>query len=115
MIKSSHKNLRGKLKIKRKPRPVGNEMKTVCDGRSKIMTFMELYEGADRIQDKAFVQQFVATTATTLRLTDPWKGSGRIVVADSWFGSVKMATQHYNINGLYCIALVKTSHKIIPV
>ena len=38
MIKAFHRNLAGKMKIIRKPRPVGNELKTVCDGKSEIVS-----------------------------------------------------------------------------
>ena len=47
MVKSFHKKLKGKMKIKRKPRPVGNEFKNVCDGQSKIVLHIELYEGKE--------------------------------------------------------------------
>ena len=40
---------------------------------------------------KEFVKPFGATTATTIRLTQPYHGSGCRVIADSWFGSVKCA------------------------
>ena len=32
MIISYHRNLKGKIKIIRKPRPIGNETKNMCDG-----------------------------------------------------------------------------------
>ena len=54
-----------------------------------------------------------ATTATPLRLTEPWHGSGRIVVGDSWFGSVKTAL-NLRKNGLHFIGQVKTAHKKFP-
>lgn len=114
MVKSYHRNLKGKMKIKRKPRPIGNEFKTVCDGRSKIVTHMELYEGKGYMATKEHVKELGATTATCLRLTESLKGSGRVVIADSWFGSVKSAVQLMNQNGLYSILLVKTAHKLYP-
>ena len=33
MIKAYHKDLLGKIKIKRKPRPIGNELKDLSDGK----------------------------------------------------------------------------------
>ena len=114
MIKSFHRNLLGKMKIKRKPRPIGNELKTCCDCRSKIVINMELYEGVQRMREKEGVQELGATTATTLRLTEPWRGSGRVVVADSWFGSIKTAVQLVNTQGLHFIGIVKTAHKGYP-
>ena len=35
MIKSFHKDCKGKLKAIRKPCPIGNECKSLCDARSK--------------------------------------------------------------------------------
>ena len=32
MIKSFHHDLKGKIEIIRKPRPIGNEMKNISDG-----------------------------------------------------------------------------------
>ena len=114
MVKSYHRNLKGKMKIKRKPRPIGNEFKTVCDGRSKIVTHMELYEGKEFMAKKQFVDELGATAATCLRLTESYKASGRMVIADSWFGSVKSAIELWLRNGLYSIMLVKTAHKNYP-
>ena len=38
--------------------------------------------------DRKYVKEFGATTATTW-LTEAYHGSGRRVIADSWFGSVR--------------------------
>ena len=62
------------------------------------------------MKDKAFVAECEATTITTLRITEHWKGSGQIVIADIWFGSVKSAVQLFNISGLHSNLLVKTAH-----
>ena len=43
MIKSFHHHLKGKIKIICKPRPIGNEMKNMSDGISKIVLHLELY------------------------------------------------------------------------
>ena len=45
MVKSFHHNLKGKIKIIRKPRPIGNEFKNKSDARTNIVTTLELYEG----------------------------------------------------------------------
>ena len=62
MVKSFAKNLKGKMKIIRKPRPIGNEFKTLCDADTKIVLHMELYEGKEYMKNKAYVDQFGATT-----------------------------------------------------
>ena len=114
MLKSYHRGLNGKMKIIRKPRPIGNELKTVSDASTHIVLHMELHEPKEDMADKEFVQEYGATTACCLRITEHWKGSGRIVVGDSWFGSVKTCLKLYNVNGLYSNMLVKTAHKRYP-
>ena len=52
VVKAFHKNLKGKIKIIRKPRPIGNVFKTLCDARSKIVLYMELHKLKEIIQKK---------------------------------------------------------------
>ena len=113
MIKSFHHDLKGKIKIIRKPRPIGNEIKNISDAASKIVLHLELYEGRDIMSKKEYVQEYGATTATTFHLTESYHGSGRRVIADSWFGSVKCAVALMK-RCLYSIMLVKTAHKDYP-
>ena len=114
MIKAFHRNLAGKMKIIRKPRPIGNELKTVCDGKSMIVLHMELHQAKEDMVNHEYVAEFGATTSCCLRITDSYKGSGRTVIGDSWFGSVKSCIQLFNINGLHSIFIVKTAHKQYP-
>ena len=114
MIKAYHRNLKGKKKIIRKPRPIGNELKTVSDAKTNIVLHMELNEAKEDMATKPYVAEFGATAACSVRITEPWKGSGRIVVGDSWFGSVKTCKQLWEKNGLYANMLVKTAHKDYP-
>ena len=113
MIKSYHRNLKGKIKIKRKPRPIRNEIKDLADARSCIAVKLELYEGKETMKEKEHVSKYGAICATTLRLTTDFHGTGRIVIADSWFDSVKMAIA-LTQSGLYSIMIVKTAHKRFP-
>ena len=64
--------------------------------------------------NKEHVKKFGATCATTLRLTKPLHGSGRVTIADSWFGSVKTVSQLRKA-GLHAAMVVKTAHKMYPV
>ena len=66
MLKSFHQNLKGKIKIIRKPHPVGNEIKNMADGASQIVLNLEFYEGKDVMSQKDYVKPYGATTATTL-------------------------------------------------
>ena len=72
----------------------------MADGLSNILLNMELYEGKDLMKNK-------------IRLNRPYHGSGRRVVADSWFGSVKSAVE-LRKRGLFSLMLVKTTHKKFP-
>ncbi|XP_045778132.1 uncharacterized protein LOC123876048 [Maniola jurtina] len=101
------------MKIKRKPKGVGCEVKTACDSGTNIMIRMEINEGKESMSAKKWQRELGAGTATTLRLTEPWHGSGRIVVGDSWFASVKTAVELSKV-GLYFIGLVKTAHSFYP-
>ena len=60
MIKG-YAQLPGRIKIKRKPTPVGNEIKDVCDSMSKVVLNMELNEGKERMQDKEFTKSSIGT------------------------------------------------------
>ena len=111
-IKSFQHDLKGKIKIICKLKPIGNETKNMSDGVSKIVLHLELYEGRDIMCDKKYVKEFGATTAT-LQLTEAYHGLGRRVIADSWFGSAKCAKALME-RGLYSIMLVKTAYKDFP-
>ena len=77
------------MKIIRKPRPNGNEFKKGADTRSNIITHLELYERKYLMAEKDHVEEYGATTAIVLQLVKEYNGSGHVVIADSWFGSVK--------------------------
>ena len=101
------------IKIKRKPKGVGCEAKTIADALSGIMIGIELNEGKEQNARKRWHSTHGATMSTTLRLTQPWHGSGRIVVGDSWFSSVKTAVQ-LRKRDLHFIGPVKTAHRTYP-
>ena len=94
-------------------RPIRNEIKDLAHARSCIAVKLELYEGKETMKEKEHVSKYGATCATTLRLTTDFHGTGTIVKADSWFGSVKTATA-LKQSGLYSIMIVKTAHKRFP-
>lgn len=101
------------MKIKRKPKGVGCEVKTIADSSSRIMIGMEINEGKDSMIEKKLQKELGAGTATVVRLTEPWHGTGRIVLGDSWFGSVNTAVQ-LKKRGLYFIGMVKTATRNYP-
>jgi hypothetical protein len=77
--------------LPRKPTPCGIMLKTLCDGDSKIMLAAEVSEYKEVMVKKEYQDINGASCATTLRLTKYWVGSGRTVVADSWFGRCNTA------------------------
>lgn len=101
------------IKIKRKPKGVGCEIKSIADASTNIMLGMEINEGKDAMIKKKWQKELGAGTATTLRLTKPWHGSGRVVCGDSWFASVKTAVTLMK-HGLFFAGVVKTAHTAFP-
>ena len=61
MIKSFHHDLKGKIKIIRKPRSVGNKIKNMSDALSHIVMNLELYEGKELMTDKTHAKEYGAT------------------------------------------------------
>lgn len=55
-----------------------------------------------------------AGTALLLRLSKQWRGTGRIIIADSAFASVKSAVNLKKENGLFFLGLVKTASRKFP-
>eukprot|EP00899_Mesostigma_viride_P010218 jgi/Mesvir1/19198/Mv25274-RA.1 len=113
MITWTGRAMPGFMKVGRKPKPLGRKMKTVADGQSKIMLHMEVQEGAAAMALKTYAREYGPACANTMRMTEAWKGSGRIVLGDSWFGSSKAAVQLWK-RGLYSILNVKTGHSNFP-
>ena len=112
--------------VKRKPEPLGCEVKNLCDGVSGVMLFLEIQEGKELMERKQFCRTHKCTTATTLRLA---KGAGlqepdtlraedkpaRVLVGDSWFASLETAKALKEQLGVGFIGNVKTAHKEYPV
>ena len=58
------------MKIKRKPKQIGNEMKTMGDERSKIVLHMEMHKGKEYMKHKKHALELGATAATCFLLTE---------------------------------------------
>ena len=56
----------------------------MADGISGIHLFSELNEGKKVMPGKKFCDTYPTSTATTLRLTETYHGTGRLVCGDSW-------------------------------
>jgi hypothetical protein len=87
--------------------------KTAADASSNILLNFEAVEGAEIDRKKKWVDDFKATTACTCRLMEPWKGTGRVCVADSWFGSTRTVEELAEL-GLYAVMSVKKGSKDFP-
>lgn len=99
--------------VPRKPEPLGVEVKTVGDSQCGIMLRMEICEGAEAMRAKQYAADWGVTSATTLRLFEPWFGSERVVAGDSWFAGVKTARAMLD-HGLHFIGDVKTNSSLFP-
>ena len=78
-------------KIIRKPKGVDMEVKNMVDCDSGIMVSMEVMTPKEEMKHREYVGRYGAGTTLLLCLAANYRGSGRIVVADSAFASVKSA------------------------
>ena len=101
-------------KIARKPKGVGMEIKNIADCDSGIMCQLEIMAPKDEMKKRQFTARYGSGTALLLRLCEPYAASGRVVVADSAFASVKSACALKTHLGLYFHGLVKTAHRMFP-
>ena len=113
MLKWMGRHMPSRMFLRRKPDPLGRELKTVCDGLTGVCFRMEPVENAELMKGKQFYSDFGTTTATTLRLMEPLFGSGRVCLGDSWFGSVKTCCALLD-RGLFSVLNVKTAHRGFP-
>ena len=110
--------------IERKPKPLGTEGKSVCEGHFGICMYIELQKGKVRMARKKWCQQYKATTACTVRLIDKMglretlivgERPARRVYADSWFASVETALALRNEMGVHFTGPIKTATKEFPI
>ena len=109
--------------IKRKPKPLGTELKSVCEGTMGICIHIEIQKGKLAMARKKFHREFGATTACTVRLCHALNMSehaevpplARCVFADSWFASVKTVLALRNELGVHFTGPVKTATSNYPI
>ena len=65
------------------------------------------------MRKKKFRYEHQHHTAASLRLVEPLFGSGRLIVGDSWFGSVNTAVAMMD-KGLHFLGNIKTCHALFP-
>jgi hypothetical protein len=109
--------------IKRKPKPLGTELKSVCEGTMGICVHIEVQKGKLAMARKKFCRQFGATTACTVRLCHALNMSehaevpplARCVFADSWFASIKTALALRDELGVHFTGPIKTATANFPI
>ena len=74
---------------------------------------MEAQEGKDFMGEFEFVSDCNKSSAWLLRLSKPWFGTGRTVIADAAFAQVRAAFMLMK-NGLYMIGNVKGNKMFFP-
>ena len=101
--------------IKRKPEPCGVEFKNIGDALSVSSSSWSSTRASPKTSSGGGgASMDGATTACTMRLSENWFGTGRVVAGDSWFASVKTA-EALSTKGLYFIGDVKSGTKRYPV
>ena len=113
MIPWTGRGMPGFMKVPRKPHPFGAELKTVACAFTKVLFRMDIQEGGEEMKKKPENKEYGAGTACLIRLTKNLVGTGRIVIADSWFGSFKACREMLS-RGLFSILNVKTAHSNFP-
>ena len=90
----------------------------MSDARSNIAIKLEAFEDKEFMQEKEHAAMYVAACATTLSLPSDINKAGRIIIADSSFGSVTLAKKahmqfpqesldlhHLHENGLHILLI----------
>ncbi len=77
------------MKVVRKPKGIGCEVKCIADCQTGIMLVLEIQEGKAENILKKFADMYAFHIAITLRLSEPWFGSFRTLIADSAFALLK--------------------------
>ena len=122
MIKWLGRGMPGFMHVQRKPTPKGLELHTLCCAMCGIMLFFEVYEGKKAMEKKALCDEQKRklgakgpwkSVALTLRMVERFKEGGRVLIADSWFGSVACTLALYS-EGIFAVMNVKTGHKDYP-
>ena len=97
--------------VRRKPKPLGAEVKACGDATTGILIRNETCCGKETHEHLEFFRKpdRPHTTATTMRLVSPWLGEGRVTAGDSWFAGMKTVVAFME-KGEDFIGDVKTNH-----
>lgn len=101
-----------------KPEPVGLCLRVVADGQTGIALAIEIEEGKEAMATKDFVDTTpTRACATMARMTQHLAhlpSGHRLLLADSYFGSVGAASYLWREHKLLFTGVVKHAHKFFP-
>ena len=100
----------------RKPRGTGQEFKTLSACDCNVTTTFEQVRGnKDVSEGRDYVKEYGKAAAVVLRLCEKVDafGSGRIVIADSWFANLSLF-RGLRSKGLHMIGMIKTGNAGFP-
>lgn len=97
-----------------KPVPVGLLVRVAADGETGILLHLELQESKEDMACKEYANEGGRETAVMRRLCRHYEGSGRLIVADSYYSSVDAAVSLYTNHFLYFSGIVKTASYYFP-
>ena len=113
MVQWQGRGMPGLMVILRKPTPIGLELHTLCCALCGILVYFEVYEGKLAMEGKEFCKEYGKSIALTLRMTKNFFGTSRVLIADSWFGSVACAIALHT-KGIFSVMNVKTATTNYP-
>jgi len=113
MVRWTGVGMPGLMVILRKPTPIGLELHTLCCAICGILVWFEVYEGKEAMEKKPFCDKYGKSIALSLRMLVKYFGTGRVLIADSWFGSVACAIALLR-KGVFSVMNVKTATKNYP-
>jgi Transposase IS4 len=98
----------------RKPIKSGTEIRNVVDVDSNVILRLEIVKAKEDSLNDKYRQTYGPSTASVLRLVEPWKNSGITVIADSYFSSVRTVKACRDM-GFYFIGTIKKGHGNFPI
>ena len=100
--------------IERKPEPLCCELVDVACADSRCIIFLEINKGKEANANKKYADQYAATPAINLRLSEAWHNTERAWGGDSWFTG--MAEMEAGLEkGMWPYGDLKTHTSGVPV
>lgn len=84
-------------------------------GTSRILLGFEPYDGTQREHSRKWTSEYGTTVGVTMRLTEKWHHTDRVVVGDRWFGGVLVLYVPWFYAGLRGLFATVTNRLGVPV